>query len=290
MEKIIKKLKIKSIIFDLITILIFSIKIPLSECNCDLNTPIKKSGTCQLIYCTEDEFKSEVCVIDNEIIKTQWLTNIIYFNDNKFRYCSVAVNSQGDIVVEFSTEEDNGIRLFYGLKKDGNFLFKDSDDSETPINIISIKKNNETSIRYESQNIFVSLYDTNDNNEYLMSVSLYFGNVELYDLESNAQSFVETKEFTGYVIYATSYQLIKLNSDDNKNKYLLLFIGQRKDDVNYQRFYLILQIYTFSKKNIDINDGYTIEKAYESSPTFSDRAISGYTTDSNLIVIFYFDR
>ena len=106
MEKIIKKLKIKSIIFDLITILIFLIKISLSECNCDLNTPIKKSGTCQLIYCTEDEFKSEVCIIDNEIIKTQWLTNIIYFNDNKFRYCSVAVNSKGDIVAEFSTEEE----------------------------------------------------------------------------------------------------------------------------------------------------------------------------------------
>ena len=66
MEIIIKKLKEKSFIFHLITIFIFSMKIIFSDCNCNLNTPIRKYGNCQLTYCTEEEYKNEICIIDND--------------------------------------------------------------------------------------------------------------------------------------------------------------------------------------------------------------------------------
>ena len=44
---------------------------------CDKTTPILKDGFCLLKYCTEEEYKNEICKIDNKIIKTQWLNNII---------------------------------------------------------------------------------------------------------------------------------------------------------------------------------------------------------------------
>ena len=50
-----------------------------AECSCERENPIFKDGQCQLIYCTETEFKNNICSIDNEIIKSQWLNNFISF-------------------------------------------------------------------------------------------------------------------------------------------------------------------------------------------------------------------
>ena len=202
--------------FDLINIFILSIIFPLSFCECDLDTPINKNGVCNLTYCTEDEFEDGTCSIDNDIIKTQWLNNIILFNDYKYRYCCFSINSKGDMIAEYSTEEKNGIRLFYGLKQDGNFFFKNSNDSNIPTKIVTIKdKDGNFSIRYESNSLFVSVNNISDTNEYLIGISLYYGNVELFNLESNNESFIQTQNFTGYVIYSTLNQLIKLEYYDN---------------------------------------------------------------------------
>ena len=70
-----------------------------------------------------------------------------------------------------------------------------------------------------------------------MSISFHNGNVELYDFESNIESFIETPEFKGYLIYSYSNQLIKLN--DNENKYLFISVGQRKENITYHNYYLV---------------------------------------------------
>ena len=293
MEKVIKNIIVKLMIFDLINIFIFSIILPLSFCKCDLDTPINKNGVCNLTYCTEDEFKDGICSIDNDIIKTQWLNNIILFNDYKYRFCCFSINSKGDMIAEYSTEEKNGIRLFYGLKQDGNYFFKNSNDINFPTKIITIKdKDGNFSIRYESNSLFVSVNNITDTNEYLIGISLYYGNVELFNFESNNESFIETQDFTGYVIYSTSNQLIKLeynDNNDNKNYYLHIFVGQIKEDVHYTNFYMVLQIYSFSKNIISINDGYQIIKTYQAN-VYGSRAISGYVSDFNLIVVLYYNQ
>ena len=48
-------------------------------CECDKNQPILKNNICVSTYCTEEQFKSGECVINEEITKTQWLTNFIKF-------------------------------------------------------------------------------------------------------------------------------------------------------------------------------------------------------------------
>ena len=47
---------------------------------CPENTPIQTSGSCQSIYCNEDEFQNGDCIINNSIIKTQWLNKFFFSN------------------------------------------------------------------------------------------------------------------------------------------------------------------------------------------------------------------
>ena len=62
---------------------------------CDRNTPIKKDNSCILTYCTDEEFSDGTCEISNEIIKTQWLTNIIWIGEENSRFINFAVYSNG---------------------------------------------------------------------------------------------------------------------------------------------------------------------------------------------------
>ena len=256
-------------------------------CNeCNINTPILIQNECQLIYCSEDKFISGYCSINNTIIKTQWLNNIILLNDYKVRYGSLAVNSNGDMIYECSSEESDGIRQFYGLKKNGEFFFKNENGEDIPSKIIKIGSNNSYPIRFESTNTFVSI----NNKEYLLSISLYTGEAELYDFEANEASFVSTFDFTGFNIESTSNSLMKI---DNNNiiEYILIFNGQKQEDNRFKVFYLVLQKYIFSKNKIsfknNITDGYKITNNKIIKVVNSTRIVSSFITESKIIVSFY---
>ena len=93
------------------------------KCNCGKENPINKNGQCKSIYCTENEFKNNICSIDNDIIKTQWLNNFIIFNEYRYRFINMVINDEGDLILETSPEETNGQRLFYRLKKKWKTIF-----------------------------------------------------------------------------------------------------------------------------------------------------------------------
>ena len=92
--------------------------------------------------------------IDNSTNDALYLNNIISLNDYKLRYCSLAINSKGDFIAEYSQEEADGIRFFYGLRNNGSYLFKNGSNEETPIKIIYMKDGDKKPIRYESENFF----------------------------------------------------------------------------------------------------------------------------------------
>ena len=65
--------------------LFFSIiKSSLTECSRD--KPILKNGSCRLEYCSDLDFESKECIINNSIIKTQWINNIMLIGDKFYRY------------------------------------------------------------------------------------------------------------------------------------------------------------------------------------------------------------
>ena len=76
------------------------------------------------MYCTNEQFNSEECIIANEQIKTQWINNFVQFGGNKFRFLSISTSSSGDMIVESTAYPKSEIRYFYGLKKNGRPYFK----------------------------------------------------------------------------------------------------------------------------------------------------------------------
>lgn len=93
---------------------------------CERNFPIFKEGYCMLEYCTNNEFKNQTCILANEIIKTQWLNNIIWIGNNDFKYVNLASNSNGDLIIETTSNPSSPERKFYGLKRDGQPYFKNN--------------------------------------------------------------------------------------------------------------------------------------------------------------------
>lgn len=71
---------------------------------CDRTEPILlKNGSCVLQFCTKEQFKNEECIINNQIIKTQLITNIIWVGEDDFRYINFANYSNGDMILETSS-------------------------------------------------------------------------------------------------------------------------------------------------------------------------------------------
>ena len=77
-------------------------------CICDKDNTKKKNNNCQSIYCTENEFQNNICLIDNDIIKTQWLNNFIDFKEYRYRYTNMLTNEDGDLILFSSSEDLNG--------------------------------------------------------------------------------------------------------------------------------------------------------------------------------------
>ena len=271
---------------------IFFLKSFISHCECEIDTPILVENQCKLQYCTKSQFDSGYCIINNDIAKTQWLNNIIILDFYKLRFGNFAMNSNGDMVFECADEERKGKRVFYGLKKDGSFYFKDEYGNKVPTKILTVEDEtqNEDGNRYperfESTNTFVWI----NNNEYLISISLHTTLVELYDLENNEVSFVSVIDFTSHNIYSKIGNIIEIQNANNK-QYLYTFIGQKKENQLYQNFYLISQIYSFSKKRISIGDGITlVDTKIDRWSGQHPRAVSFFLIDSNIFVLFILDN
>ena len=235
----------------ILLLLIILLQFPLSKSECNIDQPILKNGNCDLTYCSEEEFSSGACTISNDIIKTQWINNIRLFKDyNRLRYNNLAVNSKGDLVLEISTQESNfqGIRFFYGIKKDGSYLFKDENNQSIPTKIIIVKDGDAQIIRHESVIIFISLKnDNNDDKEYLLSIGSNKDSfVELYDLENGNVSYVNTFDFTSHQIFSTISTIMELkNGETNLKEYLYIFSGRDESDLNSggSNFRYLLQRY-----------------------------------------------
>ena len=170
---------------DIFLYLIFTIKLVLGE-NCNRSFPIFKENECQLIYCTGEQYKNEICKINNEIIKNQWLTNIIYIGKENSRFFNFANFSNGTMVVEVSSDSDNdeSERIFFGLKPDGDYLFNNNQDGNHEYIMIGSGK------REYAENFCATIEENGEYKEYIISIPNEGLNAELYDFESD--SFYQT--------------------------------------------------------------------------------------------------
>ena len=163
---------------------------------CSKQTPFLISDECKN-SCTKEEYDSKVCILNNNIIKSQNLTNIIYLGDFKFRYVNFASYSNGDMVLETTSYPELNKRIFYGLSQNGWPFFKseiNGEETETPFYFKTIY--NES--KFESENSVI-MHSTNGN-EYYLSLSKLECYTELFDFKNDEFFSKPTTQFSSYVI------------------------------------------------------------------------------------------
>ena len=115
--------------------------------------------------------------------------NIITFDHKKFKAGNFATNKNGELFIEYYSEDDN-TRLFYGRQKNGLELFFEQSSCTQEINIglekiIDVFGYNYFDI-YNSKNLFVTIRnDFNKENQYLFSINSYDYVVELHKFTNN---------------------------------------------------------------------------------------------------------
>ena len=182
-------------------------------------------------------------------MKTQWLNKIFIFNEAHYRFINMVVNKDGDLILETSTEEIDKRRLFFRLKGNGSFYFKDENNKEVMTRTIEVlDNNNEAAQRYESQAFLIRINnnDSDEKKELLVSISLYLGFMEIYDINDNNIPFSKIKvtDYSYYTIFSKKGSIIGLND----NECLYCYIGRK--DQNTNDFYFVIDKYSFKNSNI----------------------------------------
>ena len=276
--------------FFILVILLFKIiKTELNECPKDL--PILILGECKSQYCSKDQFDSNYCSINNTIIKTQWLNNIIEIGTINYRYINFASYSNGDMIIETTSYPAEPKRYFYGFKKNGRPFFKNKNtQEETPYYVINTNEQNNNKGKYESTAIIIKSSENGEGNgkEYFLSVSQSDFYVELFDFNNDKIYFKSINSFSTFQHIKTyRHCLFEYKSISNNYYYFFGFTSDTGSD-----FYINENLTIHFQKHIftSINEFSTQNSIYGDTITLLDafgKIISGFETQSGLIFVFY---
>ena len=202
-----------------------------------------------LINISHQQCRPSSSIEDN----TDCFNQVLYFNRSNRSYRSghFALNKNGDMVVEYSSDQ---YRLFYGLKKSGEFYFENI-TKEIEIKIdYNFNYEDSTPNRYEAINSFVSLYDdTNKEKEYLLSISSYLTILELHDLETDEYKTAEAAVFLNKIlgIYSNVFQILETKMGENIFYFLIYIYQAPSSDPNDRDFGRNIVIKSFSFSGFD---------------------------------------
>ena len=224
-------------VYKSILIFIFIIK-SLSECPKTL--PIFK-GECSSIYCNEEQFKSGECQIRNSIMKTQWLNNIIKFENTNGDIYLYVENIHYTTLIFATTLSNNEGRIIYGLDYNKGFIFQNETDNISYIKTSIPESENkdfedgEISIISNSNNYIIFVGNGNKNMEILNSKYYSDG----YYIEPISDSLNETNIMKGVSSFSYNnknvqffYSTLKLNENNSSNYILSLNLYQCNKEGN----------------------------------------------------------
>ena len=244
----------------------------MNECNRD--TPIRlKNGSCVMKYCTKEEYESKECILDNSIIRTQFLNNLMNLGEMYFRYFNFLQFSNGDLILETSPFPSNNKRIFFGLKHNGRYYFKNETNEETPFNYLIADDTDES--KYESGNSII----ISDGKEYFLSIGRLESYTELFDFENKKIISYKTMDLIGYSNLNMKPNLININKE--RNTYIFSGIS----DLDNKRYAIILQFDLELKKNGALSFSNCTIKKIEN--IFGELASCFVTEKNGLIICFY---
>ena len=217
--------------------------------DCPRETPILKDNICTSTYCSEEQFKSGDCQINNEIVKTKWLNNIIKFENTKGDIF-LSINKDLSRIVFSITLSNNKDRIIYALDRDQTFIFKD--ENNHPISFISKNRLSYQNKDTENGELFLI---NKENNDFLLLLGNKNTDIQILNLDSyeDDYDFIAQSDFlngtkiidgTSYckLVYDILYTAIITSSGDGSSNYFLSFYshvlsveeGKLKINYNYQ--------------------------------------------------------
>ena len=248
------------------------------ECN-DKNTPFEKNEIC-VDSCTTKEITAGICKIKNEIIKKQWLNNIIYFAPAGCRFINIAVTETNNLYSITSANYATNERYIYILNREGNGFFNEDNGNKNPFKKIEKVDDPQTKGRYESTSFTIKSYNpAYSYQDYLISISKGDQNVEIFDFyngQINVKKVASAFDSLNNVFsYVAAH--VKLSNNENLNIYL---IGLLAKDNNIDYFYL---------KKVKFSNSYEAEIIKETKiESYSgSNIVSCYETTSFFITCFY---
>ena len=194
---------------------------------CSRNESIWKDDKCQLTYCSDSDFESKKCIINNPIIKTQWLNNIIEIGEKNFRFINIGIFSNGDMLIHMNAKPAQSKRIFYGLKENGLPLFQ-KDGKQYPFYIKNVESENSEFLESESAIVKMIVSDK----EYFFSISRLNSTVEILSFEEDTIFSKSAKEFAKYEIISLRHSIFVDESTNRINEvtYFFCFIGEVESD------------------------------------------------------------
>ena len=266
--------------FNLFLLLIIVTICITSKCN-NIERPLLKDEEC-LSTCTTNEIIIGICKIENDIIKTQWLNNIIYLYYPSFTYLNLAISENNNLYYMISEYPKTNTRLFYLLNNEGYGLL----DNNNPIVLKEINDPDKSG-RYDSEIFLIKLYESNDNNEYLTSISIADQFIEIYDFEKGIIYFNKAITVFGNLFNLFTYVGVHLHLQsalrENKNTYLIGLLACQYPN-GYEEPHFYLNKVNFTSENVKDNP-----PTYESIDVKCSKAriVSCYETYNFYIVCFY---
>ena len=154
-----------------------------------------KNNECSSVYCNEELFKTGVCKIDDPITKTQWLTNIIIFENTNGNYTLYANQLSFGFTIFFETvSSNNKERIFYAMiYNEDKYIFKNENDSFVPY--IKQKINSIENKELINPQIF---FFYNNYQKFIYSIGSRNSNIELLIIEDDKKDLI---------VYNSSYFL-----------------------------------------------------------------------------------
>ena len=253
---------------------------------CQRETPILlNNGSCLSIYCSNEQILSEECIIDNDIIKIQWLNNFIPIGKDYSTFANFAEYSNGDLIILIEDDTGSNFRYFFGIKTNGRPFFNDSNEETFYYSITTqIYSNNQG----HDRQVCMAKINTNQE-EYIINIQKERNNyVELFDFKNDKTYKKITSELLGNPLYNYRGSCFNIKQENNEYYFLLasLMYVSRPKTHRENIFYLILQKLKFNTKESIENDSDCLIKNSTELEGYSD-IISCFETNSKIIVCFY---
>ena len=228
------------------------------------------------------------------IIITQELNNIINIGIPNFQYINFASFSNGDMILETSSNiYNNNTKIFYGIKNNGRGYFEDpKTQEENYFYSLNINQSNNGIIKKnESENLIIQEANNQINTkEYLISIPKGDSYVEIIDFENNIIYQKEVTDFTDIDIISEEGNSFIPLFYNNSQCYLFCFIGKNNSMSSYS---FILQIHKFNSINKFENEKTKINEIINNQTIIllkSFAGISCFKTENEKIMCFFYSN